>query len=380
MEEPKGMAICEELDKINQSTEPRKILNSLLREVIRRRGTDLHIKAWSIPFVRIFGEMVPLTDCFVMDDVMVQKLIFSCMTGQQNAHFVEEIDIDFSYSITGLARFRVNALFEKNYLGAVFRYIPENPLSLEELGVPEVMKSICTKKQGLVLVTGRTGNGKTSTLAGALRHINETRRVHVVTIEDPIEYSFVDNRAFIRQREVGAHTRTFSTGLKHALRQDPDVIIVGEMRDLETISIALTAAETGHLVFSTLHTFGTIETVNRIIDPFPSGQQQQVRLQLSTTLEAVFAQCLIPKKDELGVILCSEVLIATPAVRNMIRDARVHQLKQIIESLSEGGMVSMEKSLIALYEQKKISLENMVAHAVDQNTLRDMMKMKGISI
>lgn len=369
---------CAGMEGLSSSSEPKKILEYMLKEVVRRKGTDLHLKAWSIPYIRIYGDMVPLNDCFIMDDVTVQKLIFSCMTGQQNAHFVEDMDIDFSYSLPGLARFRVNALFEKNYLGAVFRYIPENPLSIEELGVPETIKPICLKKQGLVIVAGRTGNGKTSTLAGALRYINENRKIHVITIEDPIEYSFVDIKAFIRQREVGAHTKSFATGLKYALRQDPDVIIVGEMRDLETIAIALTAAETGHLVFSTLHTFGSVETINRIIDPFPPAQQTQIRLQLSTTLEAVFAQCLIPKLGEHGVVLGMEVLIATPAVRNMIRESRVHQLKQIVESQVEGGMISMEKSLIKLYEQKKISLENVYAYCVDSNSLRELLKMHGI--
>lgn len=380
MEEKTSTVESSTLGDLSKMTDPRKMLDNLLKEAIRRKATDLHLKAWSIPYLRIYGEMVPLNDCFVMDDSAIQKIIFSCMSGQQNADFVENMDIDFSYSIPSVARFRVNALFEKNYLGAVFRVIPENPMSLEELGVPEAMKSLCMRKQGLILVAGRTGNGKTSTLAGALRFINENRRVHVITIEDPIEYSFADNKAFIRQREVGAHTKSFASGLKYAMRQDPDVIIVGEMRDLETIAIALTAAETGHLVFSTLHTFGSVETINRIIDPFPANQQTQIRLQLSTTLEAVFAQCLIPRLGEHGVVLCSELLIATPAVRNMIRESRIHQLKQVIESQSEGGMISMEKSLLALYGKKLISMENVIAYAVDPNSLRELLRMRGITM
>jgi len=330
--------------------EPKSKLDELLKETVRRKATDLHLNAGNPPYLRINHEMIPLPGCPVLDENDVRSMIFSCMTGQQNSHFIEEMDVDFSYDEKGLGRFRVNALFEKNYLGAVFRHIPSNPLNLEQLGVPDLLKKICWKKQGLVLVTGRTGNGKTSTLAGALQYMNDMRRIHAITIEDPIEYFFENNKAFIRQREVGTHVKDFKAGLRNALRQDPDVIIVGEMRDLETISIALTAAETGHLVFSTLHTFGAVESINRIIDPFPQEQQQQTRLQLSACLEAVFAQCLVPKAKEEGVVLAAEIMVATPAIRNLIREGRIHQIKQIIETHADEGMVSMEKALVDLFE------------------------------
>jgi len=358
--------------------EPKSKLDALLGVTVRRKATDLHINAGNPPYLRIDHEMIPLADFPVLDENEVRSMIFSCMTGQQNSHFIEEMDVDFSYDVRGLGRFRVNALFERNYLGAVYRHIPSNPLNLEQLGVPDLLKKLCWKKQGLVLVTGRTGNGKTSTLAGALQYINEMRRVHAITIEDPIEYFFENNRAFIRQREVGTHVRDFKAGLRNALRQDPDVIIVGEMRDLETISIALSAAETGHLVFSTLHTFGAVESINRIIDPFPPEQQQQIRLQLSACLEAVFAQCLVPKAKEQGVALAVEIMIATSAVRNLIREGRIHQIRQIIETHAEDGMVSMEKALTGLFEKGLISYDDAVSHAVDQVSIRDILRMKGL--
>lgn len=358
--------------------EPKRRLNELLKEAISRYATDLHLNAGHPPYLRVHGEIFPMPGCSNLDENSVRDMIFSSMTGEQNARFVEEMDIDYSYSIPGFSRFRVNALFEKNFLGAVFRVIPENPFSLDQLGVPEAIKKICEKKQGLVLVTGRTGTGKTSTLAGAMQYINQNRKVHLITIEDPIEYSFENEQAYIRQREVGVHTKSFVTGLKYALRQDPDVIIVGEMRDLETISIALTAAETGHLVFSTLHTFGAVETINRIIDPFPPEQQTQVRMQLSTTLEAIFAQSLIQRANEPGMVLACEVMLATPAVRNIIRDGKIFQLKQVIETRAEGGMITMEKSLISLFERKLITYENALGYAIDQQSIRDLFRMKGI--
>jgi twitching motility protein PilT len=375
-EKPEG---ARNLAAILGMKEPKAKLDELLKEAKLRNATDLHINAGNPPYLKIHGEMVPIPGCPPLDEGTVRSMIFSCMTGEQNARFIEELDIDFSYSLPGFARFRVNALFEKNFLGAVFRVIPENPFTLEQLGVPEVIKKVCWRKQGLCLVTGRTGNGKTSTLAGCMQYVNDNRKIHLITIEDPIEFSFDNKISYIRQREVGIHTKSFVTGLKYALRQNPDIIMVGEMRDLETISIALTAAETGHLVFSTLHTFGAVETINRIIDPFPPEQQQQIRLQLSTALEAVFAQCLIPKANEPGVILACEIMMANPAVRNIIRDGRIHQLKQVIETHQEDGMISMEKYLLSLYERGLITFENAIAHAVDMESLRDMFRMRGIS-
>lgn len=359
--------------------EPKRKLDELLREAIARNATDLHINAGNPAYLRVHGRLGPIPGCPVLDEATIRGMLFSCMTGEQNSKFIELMDMDFSYAIPGVARFRVNCLFEKNYLGAVFRVIPESPFTLEQLGVPEILKKICFKNQGLVLVTGRTGNGKTSTLAGALQYINENREIHLITIEDPIEYSFSNRKAFVRQREIGIHCRSFVHGLKFSLRQDPDIIIVGEMRDLETIGIALTAAETGHLVFSTLHTFGAVETINRIIDPFPPEQQTQVRMQLSTTLEAVFAQCLIQKANEPGVVLACEVMLANSAVRNIIREGKIHQLRQVIETSSEDGMVSMEKSLVALYMKNLITYDNALAYAVDQEYLRDMFRMRGIT-
>ena len=359
--------------------EPKRKLDELLREAIAKNATDLHMNAGNPPYLRIHGKLAPIPGCPILDEATVRGMIFACMTGEQNSRFIENMDMDFSYAIPGVARFRVNSLFEKNYLGAVFRVIPESPFTLEQLGVPEILKKTCWKNQGLVLVTGRTGNGKTSTLAGALQYINENRDVHLITIEDPIEYSFCNKKAFVRQREVGIHTKSFVTGLKFSLRQDPDIIIVGEMRDLETIGIALTAAETGHLVFSTLHTFGAVETINRIIDPFPPEQQTQVRMQLSTTLEAVFAQCLLQKANEPGVVLACEVMLANSAVRNIIREGKIHQLRQVIETSSEDGMISMEKSLFALYQRNLISYDSALAYAVDQEYLRDMFRMRGIT-
>lgn len=363
------------------STSPKELrekLEVLLKLAVERHATDLHVNADNVPYLRINGKMVPLKEYPPFDEESIRGLIFSSMSSVQHRDFLENFEIDFSYHLRGYARFRVNALFEKNYLGAAFRVIPETPMTLDQLGVPDMMKQMCRKNQGLVLVTGRTGHGKTSTLAGALQYINGLREINIITIEDPIEYSFTNEKAFIRQREVGVHTKKFALGLKYALRQDPDVIIVGEMRDLETISTALTAAETGHLVFSTLHTFGAVESINRIIDPFPPEQQFQIRLQLSTTLEAVFGQALIPRIDGQGVVLCCEIMIANNAARNIIREGKIHHLKQVIETGADAGMISMEKALLELYEKELISYENAMAHATDVKTLRELFARKGI--
>lgn len=353
-------------------------LDELLREAVKRGAADLHINAGHVPYAKINGGMVALKDYPQLDKEVVRNMLRSCMTEDQYARFMETLDMDFSYNLPGHANFRVNALFEKNYLGGIFRVIPERPMSLEKLGVPEVMKNICLKKQGLVLVTGRTGNGKTSTMAGALQHMNETRDANIITIEDPIEFDFENENCFIRQREVGQHTRSFASGLKFALRQNPDVIMVGEMRDMETIATVLTAAETGHLVFSTLHTFGAVETINRIIDPFPPDQQQQIRMQLSSTLEAIFAQCLVPRTGSEGVVLCCEILLTNPAIKNIIREGKTHHLRHVVESSANEGMVSMERALVSLCAEKAISYEDALPFAVDPGHFRDLCTMHGI--
>lgn len=370
----------ESLQEENQYTyhlEYRLRLEELLKKAVKRKASDLHVSAHNAPYLRINGKMVRLQEYFPFDKETVTGMLMSCMSEQQHRRFYQELDIDFSYHLEGYAHFRVNALFEKNDVGIAFRVIPEKPMSLDELGVPGVMKEICMKNQGLILVTGRTGHGKSSTLAGALQYMNEQRDINIITIEEPIEFDFENEKAFIRQREVGVHTKSFASGLKYALRQNPDVIIVGEMRDMETIAIALTAAETGHLVFSTLHTFGAVETINRIIDPFPPEQQQQIRMQLSATLEAVFAQSLIPRTDGEGVVLCSEVMFTNNAVRNIIRDGKIHHLRQVIETTTGSGMVPMEMNLLALCQKNLITVENAILHAVDPVYLRSLFSRYG---
>lgn len=327
----------------------------LLMEVMERNASDLHLTAGAHPTVRVRGRLVPLEEYPKMSTESTREIIYSILTNDQRQRLETDWQIDFAYAIPGHARFRVNAYYQRAALGAAFRLIPFGIKSIDELGLPSAIHEMAKKPRGFVLVTGPTGSGKSTSLAAVIDAINETREEHIMTIEDPIEFLHGHKKCIVNQRELGADAQSFSMALKAALRQDPDVILVGEMRDLETIHTALTAAETGHLVFATLHTQDAPQTIDRIIDVFPASQQQQVRVQLSVALQGVVTQQLVPTADGAGRIAACEVLVATPAVRNLIREGKTHQIYSSIQTGQNVGMQTMDAALATLVRQGKIT-------------------------
>ncbi len=305
--------------------------------------------------VRVRGRLVKLEDYPVLTPTDTREVIYSILTNDQRQRLETDWQIDFAYTIPGKARFRVNAYHQRAALGAAFRLIPQTMPKLADLGLPPMLEDFTEKPRGFVLVTGPTGSGKSTTLAAMLDQINEQRHEHIMTIEDPIEFLHKHKKCIVNQRELGADAQSFGLGLKAALRQDPDVILVGEMRDLETISTALTAAETGHLVFATLHTQDTPQTIDRIIDVFPASQQQQVRVQLSVALQGIITQQLLPTADGAGRIAACEVLLATPAIRNLIREGKTHQIYSSLQTGANIGMQTMDAALATLVRQGKIT-------------------------
>jgi twitching motility protein PilT len=300
--------------------------------------------------------------------------MYSALTQKQREKFEENLELDFAYSVPGRARFRVNVYRQRDALGAAFRIIPFEIKKLEDLGVPPSVANFAQLSRGFVLVTGPTGSGKSTTLASLIDMANRTRSEHIMTVEDPIEFLHRHQKCLVNQREVGEDTKSFSNALKHVLRQDPDIILVGEMRDLETISVALTAAETGHLVFATLHTQDAAQTIDRIIDVFPPAQQQQVRVQLASTLQGIVSQQLLPTMDGEGRVLVCEVLIPTAAVRNLIRESKTHQLATVMQTGRQYGMVSMDESLADKYRLGLISHDMALAQALDPSLLRQLIE------
>ncbi len=331
-------------------------IDVLLKMMVDKNASDLHLKAGSPPMLRIDGELEPALPQ-VLPPNAIRKIIESMLTEQQKAKLVAERELDFAYSVPGLARFRCNAYFQRNSWALAIRVIPYRPFSIDELGLPEIFKYLSLRPRGLVLVTGPTGSGKSTTLASMIDYINSNRKSHIITIEDPIEFLHRDKLAIISQRELGSDTHSFSNALKSALRQDPDVILVGELRDFETTQTAITAAETGHLVLATLHTTGCANAVDRIIDIFPPHQQHQVRVQLSMVLEGVIFQNLIPKATGSGRVLALEIMTGTPAIRHLVREGKTHMLPNAIQSGAEDGMISFDQSLRDLYLQGLISLD-----------------------
>src|SRR5579863_2568556 len=322
-------------------------IDDLLRIATERRASDLHLKVGNYPHLRIDGELVPLTDQPRISAEDMLNMAFSMMSARQKQKFKETTEIDMAYSVAGLGRFRVNIFQQRGTVGLVLRVIPMQIRTVDELGLPPILNSIAMEERGLVLVTGTTGSGKSTTLAALIDHINQTRCVHVMTVEDPIEFLHRDASSIINQREVSVDTRSFAHALRSALRQDPDVILVGEMRDFETIETGLLAAETGHLVFSTLHTLDATETINRIIAVFPPHQQKQVRLQLAAVLKAVVSQRLIPRADGLGRVPAAEVLISTAYIRDCIENKEKTKLIKdaIAQGTSQYGMQTFDQSL-----------------------------------
>ncbi len=352
----------------------------LLLEVLERRASDLHITAGAKPACRIRGRLVPLEDYPTLTPTDTREVIYSILTNDQRQRLETDWQIDFAYAIPNVARFRVNAYFQRSAIGAAFRLIPFEIKSVDDLGLPPVCHELAHKPRGLVLVTGPTGSGKSTSLAAIIDEINRTREDHILTIEDPIEFLHPHKKCIVNQREIGSDAQSFAGGIKAALRQDPDVILVGEMRDLETISTALTAAETGHLVFATLHTQSAPQTVDRIIDVFPPEQQQQVRVQLSVALQGVITQTLLPTADGAGRIAACEVMIPTPAVRNLIREGKTHQILSAMQTGSGSGMQTMDAALATLVRQNKISQKLAEQRSSQPDELRRLIGAGGLSM
>lgn len=329
-------------------------INELLKFSTKSGASDLHLSVGSPPMVRVHGRMRRINLPEKLTDQDLQDMILSVLDDDKMERFKKYKEIDFSKEIKGLARFRVNVFEQIRGVSAVFRTIPEEVFGFEELGLPEPLKKLSLKEKGLILLTGPTGSGKSTTLAAMVDYINENRECHIITIEDPVEFFHQTKHCLINQREIGNSTHSFAAALRVALREDPDVILVGEMRDLETVSLALTAAETGHLVLATLHTSSAAKTIDRIIDIFPKEQQAQTRSMLSESLEAVIAQKLIPMKDGNGRAVACEVLIATTAVRNLIREEKVYQIPSVIQAGSKLGMQAMDQDLSRLVMEGKI--------------------------
>lgn len=336
-------------------------MEELLQLVFDRDGSDLHIAANVPPMIRVNGKLIT-TDYPALTPDEVQKLVFSILTNEQRKQLEQTWELDCSYGVVGLGRFRVNVYKDKGSYAAALRTIATKIPRFEDLGLPAVVKEMANKPRGMILVTGPTGSGKSTTLASMIDYINSEKAEHILTIEDPIEYVHPSKKSLVNQRELGADTKSFDNALKASLREDPDVILVGEMRDLETIRLALTAAETGHLVFGTLHTSSASQTVDRIVDVFPPHQQQQIRIQLSSSLVAVFSQTLVPKMSAggkgRGRCLVQEIMVVTPAIANLIREGKTPQIYTQIQTGGKFGMVTLESSLKVLYESKQISLED----------------------
>ena len=332
-------------------------IKKLLKPMIEKRASDLHITANSPVHLRIDEVLVPI-DNRVLSPEEAKASIYGILEDQQIKQFEKELELDFAFEVEKVARFRVNVFSQRGHIGCAIRIIPFEIMTFEQCGLPvATVTGLCKRPKGLVLVTGATGSGKSTTLASMINFINNYRSCHIVTIEDPIEFVHTNKKALIDQREVYRDTRSFGDSLKHVLRQDPDVILIGEMRDLETIESALIIAETGHLVFATLHTSDAVQTINRVIDVFPAGQQQQIRTQLSFVLLGVISQQLIPKKAGKGRALATEVLLATQAVRSLVREGKVHQIYSVIQTSHKGGMETMNKALAGLCNKGIISLE-----------------------
>ncbi len=344
-------------------------LADILHKAVRSNASDIHITAGAKPSIRVDGKITPFTEYPVLTPDMTQKLAYSVMSEKHRKALEEKGQVDFSFGVKDLARFRANVFFQRGSIAMVLRKLPNKVMTVKELGITEKVLELCHKSMGLVLVTGPTGSGKTSTLAALINYINENFPHHIITVEDPIEYVFYHRRSIVNQREVGEDVRSFADALRSALREDPDVILVGEMRDLETIEIALRAAETGHLVFGTLHTNTAISTITRIIDVFPPEQQEQIRIQLSFVLQGVISQRLVPKIGG-GRVLAYELMIPNTAIRNLIRENKLQQIYSIMQSgQAQTGMQTMNQSLYAHYRAGLITLEDAFKYSPDTKEL-----------
>lgn len=353
--------------------QPSPKIEILLEEVVKRKASDLHLQVGLPPMFRVDGALTPLAGVAALTEDVVESLIFTILDEDQKQILLRDKEFDFSFAFGDLGRFRVNAFHERGNLAAAMRLIPNEVRSIEQLGLPPVLNKFAEYPRGLVLMTGPTGSGKSTTLAALVNKINTERASHIITVEDPIEYTHVSKRSVIAQREVHYDTYSFSAALRSALREDPDVVLIGEMRDLETISAAITIAETGHLVFATLHTNSASQSIDRMIDVFPPHQQPQVRAQLGNILMAICSQRLIPALGG-GRVVAAEILIATPAVRNIIREGKNHQLEAVIQTGAEYGMQSMDKTLVNLIHGGMISYDEARNYAVDVEEIDRLMR------
>ena len=348
-------------------------LHQLLKTLVEQGGTDLHVTTNSPPQIRINGRLVPL-QLPPLSAPETKNLIYSVLTDTQKHRFEDELELDLSFGLKGLARFRANVFQQRGAVCAAFRTIPWEIKTFKELGLPTIVQEISDKPRGLVLVTGPTGSGKSTTLAAMLDKVNSERNSHIVTIEDPVEFLHAHKKCIVNQRELHADTHSFSNALRSVLREDPDVVLIGELRDLETIEAALRIAETGHLTFATLHTNSTVQTINRIIDVFPAHQQSQVRAQLSFVLEGILCQTLLPRMNNAGRTLAMEIMVPNPAIRNLIREDKIHQIYSIMQTgQAKFGMQTFNQCLATLYFQKKISKETAISQSSNADELNDMM-------
>jgi len=344
-------------------------LAELLRQMIDLDASDLHITAGVPPQIRVDGDLQPMSYA-PLDDRITQGLLYSVMTDEQKAKFEENLECDFSFGLEGMARFRANVFMQRGSVAGALRVIPWRIPSFDELKLPAILRDLCERPRGMVLVTGPTGSGKSTTLAAMIDVINETHSDHIITIEDPIEYLHTHKKCIVNQRELGQDTRSFSNAMRSALREDPDVVLIGEMRDLESTELALKLAETGHLTFGTLHTNGAVQTINRIIDQFPEGQQAQIRTQLSFVLEAAVSQTLLPHISGKGRVLVQEILIPNPAIRNLIREDKIHQIYSSMQSgQAEHGMKTFNQDLARLVVEQQISVETAMNASPDKKEI-----------
>ncbi len=349
-------------------------IDDLLRMTVTKGASDLHLKAGGVPVLRINGQLIPQDEMPEVTSQDMKQVFEEVTTDEQRSSFADELELDFAYQVNDIGRFRINAYLQGGIISLACRPVRAQILTLEELGLPEVCKSLVLKSSGLIVVTGPTGCGKSTTLAAMMNYLNQKEKRKVVTIEDPIEFVHQDKKCIFSQRELGTDTRSFANALKHALRQDPDVILVGEMRDLETMAAALTAAETGHLVLTTLHTPSAPQAIDRFIDVFPPHQQQQVRTQLSTTLEGVLYQTLVPRSDGSGRVAAVEVMLATAAIRNLIREGKTYQMMNAIQTGAQYGMQTLDQALLALCRNGIISREEALARSVNVEELKGMLE------
>lgn len=347
-------------------------IQEVLRKAREMGASDVHFNVGIPPVFRLNGKLIK-SDYPLLDAESVHKIIYSILSDKQKEMFEKDRQLDFAYEIPGVSRFRINIFRHRLGEAAAIRLIPTKIMTIEQLGLPDIIRTLAEHTRGIVLVTGPTGSGKSTTLAALIDIINRTRYEHIISIEDPIEYIHFHKNCVISQREIGDHTDSFASALRVALREDPDVILVGEMRDLETISMALRAAETGHLVFSTLHTIGAASTIDRIVDVFPPHQQQQTRIQLSMVLEGVISQSLIPTADGNGRVAAFEVMLASSAIRSMIRDSKTHQIQSSIQTSRAQGMVTMDDFIMELYRAGRITRDNALIYAQDQASMKKQM-------